>query len=71
MPAVHAEVGEAIRELRRQIEEKALLLSDLEVVLEDCQRKRQMLLQDLRVLRERLWDLRDTPAAHTSTRQLG
>jgi len=71
MPAVHAEVGEAIRELRRQIEEKALLLSDLEMVLEDCQRKRRMLLQDLRALRERLWDLRDAPPTHTSTRQLG
>jgi len=61
-------VREMIHDLRRQIEEKALLLSELEVVLEDCQRERQVLLRDLSALRERLWDLRDAPpGVHVSS----
>lgn len=69
MPAAREEIRETAHDLTRQIAEKALQLSDLEVVLEDCQRKREMILQDLRALREKLWDLRDASPAR-STRNL-
>lgn len=71
MPAAQADVGETIHNLRRQIEEKALLLSELEVVLEDCQKERQVLLHDLRALKERLWDLRDAPPGPRSGPAVG
>lgn len=70
MPAAQ-EAQETIRDLRHKIADKALQLSDLEVILEDCRGKRQVLLRDLRALREKLWDLRDRPTGPTPTRPLG
>lgn len=46
-----------IEDLQRQIQERAILLSDLEVIIEDYQRERTRLLQELRSLKEGLWDL--------------
>lgn len=46
-----------IRDLKREIQERALLLSDLEVMIEDYQRERLRLLQELRSLKEGLWEL--------------
>jgi hypothetical protein len=46
-----------IEDLQRQIQERAILLSDLEVIIEDYQRERARLLQELRSLKEGLWDL--------------
>jgi hypothetical protein len=46
-----------IRDLQREIQERALLLSDLEVMIEDYQRERLRLLEELKSLKEGLWDL--------------
>jgi len=46
-----------IRDLQREIQERALLLSDLEVMIEDYQRERLRLVQELKSLKEGLWDL--------------
>lgn len=46
-----------MEDLQRQIQERAILLSDLEVIIEDYQRERARLLQELRSLKEGLWDL--------------
>ncbi|MFQ6057554.1 MAG: hypothetical protein ACE5MB_01575 [Anaerolineae bacterium] len=46
-----------IEDLQREIQERAILLSDLEVIIEDYQRERLRLLQELRSLKEGLWDL--------------
>lgn len=46
-----------IQDLKREIQERALLLSDLEVMIEDYQRERLRLLQELKSLKEGLWDL--------------
>jgi chromosome segregation ATPase len=46
-----------IRDLQREIQERALLLSDLEVMIEDYQRERHRLLEELKSLKEGLWDL--------------
>ena len=46
-----------IEDLKREIQERALLLSDLEVMIEDYQRERLRLLQELKSLKEGLWEL--------------
>lgn len=46
-----------IRNLQREIQERALLLSDLEVMIEDYQRERLRLVHELKSLKEGLWDL--------------
>lgn len=46
------------RRLQQQIQEKAVLLSELDMMIMDYQRERQDLLMEIRRLRERLWGLR-------------
>jgi hypothetical protein len=48
---------EQVTELKRELREKALLLANLEVIIEDYQREKRGLLEEIMVLRERLWDL--------------
>jgi chromosome segregation ATPase len=49
--------AERVRDLKRDLRDKALLLANLEVIIEDYRRERSELLQELRALREELWDL--------------
>jgi hypothetical protein len=49
--------AERVRDLKRDLRNKALLLANLEVIIEDYRRERSELLQELRALREELWDL--------------
>ncbi len=46
-----------IQDLQREIQARALLLCDLEVMIEDYQRERARLLDELKSLKEGLWDL--------------
>ena len=46
-----------IQDLQCEIQKRALMLSDLEVMIEDYQREKQRLLQELRSLKESLWEL--------------
>ena len=46
-----------IQELQREIQLRALQLSDLEVMIEDYQQERARLLEELKTLKEGLWDL--------------
>ncbi len=46
-----------VRELRRELRDKALLLANLEVIIEDYRREKSRLLEELMALREKLWDL--------------
>ncbi|HUV74836.1 MAG TPA: hypothetical protein VMW79_11040 [Anaerolineae bacterium] len=48
---------EQVRELKRELREKALLLANLDVIIEDYRREKRGLLEEIIVLRERLWDL--------------
>jgi hypothetical protein len=48
---------EQVRELKRELREKALLLANLDVIIEDYRREKRGLLEEIMVLRERLWDL--------------
>jgi len=48
---------EQVRELKRELGEKALLLANLDVIIEDYRREKRGLLEEIIVLRERLWDL--------------
>ena len=45
------------QELVRQIQDKAVQLSDLEVILEDYQRERRELLREIGQLKASLWEL--------------
>ncbi len=45
------------QELIRAIQEKAVLLSDLEVILEDYQQERKELLREISRLKASLWEL--------------
>ncbi len=45
------------QELARQIQEKAVQLSDLDVILEDYQRERKALLREIGQLKASLWEL--------------
>lgn len=46
-----------IRELERDLQDKSLMLANLEVMIEDYRRERSKLLEELMSLREKLWDL--------------
>ncbi len=46
-----------IQDLQREIQLRALQLSDLEVIIEDYQQERARLLDELKTLKEGLWDL--------------
>ena len=43
--------------LQKELQEKALQLADLELMIEDYERERARLLKELTILRERLLDL--------------
>lgn len=45
------------RELERQLQNKSLLLANLEVMIEDYRREKARLLDEVMRLREMLWDL--------------
>ncbi|MDH4208688.1 MAG: hypothetical protein OEV76_07425 [Anaerolineae bacterium] len=49
--------AQRVRELKRELRDKAILLADLEVIIEDYRRERGRLLEELMSLREKLWDL--------------
>jgi hypothetical protein len=51
------EIREKTQELVRQIQEKSLQLSDLEVILEDYARERTELLREIGRLKASLWEL--------------
>jgi hypothetical protein len=46
-----------VSELKRELRDKALLLANLEVVIEDYRREKHRLLEEIMALRERIWDL--------------
>jgi len=48
---------EQVSELKRELREKALLLANLEVIIEDYRREKSRLLEEVMALRERIWDL--------------
>jgi hypothetical protein len=54
---IKQEKDKLIQDLQREIQERSLLLSDLEVMIEDYQHERQRLLEELRSLKEGLWDV--------------
>jgi len=49
--------AEAIKELERELQDKSLLLANLEVMIEDYRREKSRLIEELMFLREKLWDL--------------
>ncbi len=51
------EIEQKTQELVRQIQEKSLQLSDLEVILEDYARERSELLREIGRLKASLWEL--------------
>jgi len=48
---------EKLEALQRQIQERAMRLTDLEVIIQDYQRERQRLLEEIIALKEQLWEL--------------
>ena len=67
-----------IQDLNHQIQEKSVLLSDLEIILEDYQRERQALLREIGQLKASLWELSAEarlparmPRANPSSNQTG
>ena len=52
-----AETRQKTTELIRQIQEKSVQLSDLEIILEDYQRERRELLREIGRLKASLWEL--------------
>ena len=51
------ETQQTIQDLIRQIQDKSIQLSDLEVILEDYERERRELLRDIGRLKASLWEL--------------
>jgi len=56
-PITERDREQVIRDLHQEIQEKSLLLSDLEVIIEDYQTERLKLLKELRALKEKWWEL--------------
>jgi len=50
-------VEEQLAALERQIEERALRLCDLEVIIHDYRRERERLLNEIIELKQQFWDL--------------
>jgi hypothetical protein len=46
------------REVERELRERALLLANLEVIMEDYRREKSRLIEEIMALREKLWDLK-------------
>lgn len=51
------EIKQTIHDLIRQIQEKSVQLSDLEIILEDYERERHELLREIGDLKASLWEL--------------
>ena len=49
--------AEQIEELERELQNKSLLLANLEVMIEDYRREKSRLLEEIMALKEKLWDL--------------
>jgi hypothetical protein len=47
-----------VREVERELRERALLLANLEVIMEDYRREKSRLIEEIMALREQLWDLK-------------
>ncbi len=56
------------QELVQQIQEKSVQLSDLEVILEDYERERRILLREIVQLKASLWELIGDPGLPSSLR---
>ena len=50
-------VEEQLEVLHQQIQERALRLADLEVIIRDYRRERQHLLEEIVELKQQFWDL--------------
>lgn len=48
---------EQLEALQRQIQERAMRLTDLEVIIQDYKQERQRLLEEIIMLKEQLWEL--------------
>lgn len=59
--------AQCVRELKRELRDKAVLLADLEVIIEDYRRERARLLEELMSLREKLWDLEGQQGSEAAT----
>lgn len=59
--------AQRVRELKRELRDKAILLADLEVIIEDYRRERGRLLEELMSLREKLWDLEGQQGSGAAT----
>jgi hypothetical protein len=59
--------AQRVRELKRELRDKAILLADLEVIIEDYRRERGRLLEELMSLREKLWDLEGQQGSEAAT----
>jgi hypothetical protein len=47
-----------VKEVERELRERALLLANLEVIMEDYRREKSRLIEEVMDLREKLWDLK-------------
>jgi len=56
-----------VRQLKRELRDKALLLANLEVIIEDYRREKSRLLEELMSLREKIWDLEGQEGAEAAT----
>lgn len=53
-------IEKQLEALQKEIQERALRLTDLEVIIEDYHRERQQLLDEIVALKQQLWDLLDS-----------
>jgi len=51
------EIKQTLQDLVRQIQEKSVQLSDLEIILEDYKRERSELLREIGALKASMWEL--------------
>lgn len=56
-----------VRQLKRELRDKALLLANLEVIIEDYRREKSRLLEELMSLREKIWDLEGQEGSEAAT----
>lgn len=50
-------IEEQLEKLQEEIQERALRLTDLEVIIQDYHRERQQLLDEIIALKQQFWDL--------------
>lgn len=63
--------AEELEELERELQNKSVLLANLEVMIEDYRREKSKLLQELMDLREKLWDLTGQTKDSDETSEMG